>query len=218
MPQRHRRMQRRADAALLGEAGPSYAVRMRTACLLLCLCSAAGCGGSSSTPDGGRDAAAAFDAGTDAGASGDAGASQDASASEDAGASEDGAAPGQDAGADGGGSDGGSFDGGAPTCAFVDDLERGCGADANCVVGVHQTDCCGNTHAVGMNHSERDRFDAAEAACRATYPACGCPAGPTTTDSGETAFDASAIQVGCIQSGASRVCTTYVSARPADTP
>ncbi len=193
---------------------------MRTACLLVCSCIVAGCGGSTSTPDAGRDAAAAFDAGTDAGASGDAGSSEDAGASQDASSGDDAAVPGEDAGAGDGGaaSDGGSLDGGAPTCAFVDDLERGCGADANCVVGVHQTDCCGNTHAIGMNHSERDRFDAAEAACRATYPACGCPAGPTTTDSGETALDGSAIQVGCIQSGPSRVCMSYVSARPTDTP
>lgn len=139
---------------------------------------------------------------------GDAGRAPDASAT-DAGSSED-AGSTRDAGSTG--------DAGAATCAFADDLERGCGDDANCVVGVHQTDCCGNTSALGMNHSERDRFDAAESACRATYPLCGCPSGPTTTDSGETAFDVATIQVGCIASGPTRVCMTYVSARPPDTP
>ena len=121
--------------------------------------------------------------------------------------------------ADGGGTaidGGGAADGGGPAvlCAFVDDLERGCGADENCVVGVHQSDCCGNTVAIGMNHAERDRFDAAEAPCRASYPGCGCPSGPTTTDSGETTLDPSAIQVACVPDGASMTCMTYVTERP----
>lgn len=138
-----------------------------------------------------RDAGGAADAaGTDGGAGTDAGPGLDASSGGDAGAS----------------------------CGFVSDLERGCTTDDNCVVGLHQTDCCGTQEAIGMNHSERDRFDTAEAACRSTYPACGCAPAPTTTDSGETALDTSEIQVGCIPAGPAMECQTYVTERPAGTP
>ena len=94
----------------------------------------------------------------------------------------------------------------------------GCTGDENCVIGVHQTDCCGSSYAYGFNHSERDRFDTLEPPCRATYPGCGCPAGPTQTDSGETATDASTIQVACVAQGPERVCVTYVTMRPPDLP
>lgn len=118
--------------------------------------------------------------------------------------------------------DGGALDAGPPAvdagaaCDFADSLERGCGDDTNCVVGVHQTDCCGNTVAIGMNHSERDRFDALEPICRASYPGCGCPNGPTTTDTGETAFDPATIQAACVIVGTGRMCRTYVTTRPPD--
>jgi hypothetical protein len=106
--------------------------------------------------------------------------------------------------------------GGFPGCSFVDSLDRSCTVDADCEIGVHQTDCCGNTYAIGLAPSERDRFDAWEPMCRATYPACGCPSGPTQTDSGESAFDASSIQVACVIVGPTQRCRTYVTIRPPD--
>jgi hypothetical protein len=103
-------------------------------------------------------------------------------------------------------------------CAFAATLDRECGSDGDCVIGIHQTDCCGDTAAIGMNRTERTKFDTAEPACSASYPRCGCPQGPTRTDSGETAFDTSTIHVGCIASGATKQCRTYVTMRPPDTP
>jgi hypothetical protein len=85
-------------------------------------------------------------------------------------------------------------------------FERGCSGDANCVIGFHQVDCCGNRIATGINHSERDRFDAAERICEMQYPGCGCPQGPTTTDTAQMTSDESMIAVAC-RSG---VCTTFV--------
>jgi hypothetical protein len=139
----------------------------------------------------------------------------------DSGPVRDSGGPGVDGGpgADGGpGVDGGPSVDGGPACDFVSDLERGCTTDTTCVVGVHQTDCCGNTTAIGINHSERDRFDASEAVCRETYPLCECPSGPTTTDSGETAFDTAEIRAACVARGPTMECLTYVSMRPEDAP
>jgi hypothetical protein len=131
------------------------------------------------------------------------------------------AGPGVDAGpvADSGPpADTGPVGDGGASCDFVDSLERACTTDDTCVVGLHQVDCCGSMVASGIGAAERDRFDAAEAACRATYPLCDCLPRPTETDSGETADDPSSIQVGCISGGPARTCLTYVSTRPPDTP
>jgi hypothetical protein len=105
-----------------------------------------------------------------------------------------------------------------PGCGFIDLLDRGCASDSDCALGVHQTDCCGNTTAIGFRSTERMRFDVLEPACDRTYPGCGCPSGPTNTDSGETVFDRSQIHVGCISEGPARHCRTYVVMRPPDTP
>ncbi len=195
---------------------------MRTSTVLVGLMLLMGCGGDSgsgadaSAGDGGGADAAAADAGSsgdDAGATDGGGALADASVSADASSGDGGATDASTA--DGGAVDGGAVDGGG-VCDFVGGLSRGCSADANCIVAIHQVDCCGTLTAVGLNHSERDPFDTAEAACLATYPACGCAGSPTTTDSGEIATDTSSIQVGCISRGPAGVCMTYVSTRPLD--
>jgi len=76
-------------------------------------------------------------------------------------------------------------------------FDRSCGTDADCTFGIHQTDCCGNTVAIGMSIGQELRFDGAETACRSMYPACGCPAGPTRTEDGGTAWDPDAIVALC---------------------
>jgi hypothetical protein len=86
------------------------------------------------------------------------------------------------------------------------EFDRACWDDSWCAIGFHQTDCCGNRVALGMLHPEVVRFDVAEQICRSQYPGCGCPAGPATTDTGQTATDDSLIKVAC-RAGA---CTTYV--------
>ncbi len=112
----------------------------------------------------------------------------------------------------------GDADGGPlSSCNFVNQLDRGCTSDTDCVVGIHQTDCCGNTAAIGMNRTEA-RFDALESTCQASYPGCGCASGPTRTDSGETAFDSMSIQVACVSGGPTRSCLTFVTMRPPDAP
>ena len=124
-----------------------------------------GCGDDDAPPPG------------DGGGGGDdgGGGTDDGGGDEDAGSTTDDGGGTTDDG--GGGADDG---GGGRACeGFPTDFERGCGADANCVVGLHQIDCCGTLFATGINHSERDRFDTAEATCRASYPACGCAAGAT---------------------------------------
>ena len=109
-------------------------------------------------------------------------------------------------GTDGGGvdaalSDAGGADGGAGACVLPT-LERGCAGTANCVVALHQIDCCGTFVAIGVNHSERDSFDAFEAACEATYPGCGCASRETMADDGTTGFGDPTVE--CLAG----VCTT----------
>lgn len=146
-------------------------------------------GGDAGKPDGGSDA----------------GSMEEDSGSFDAGLS------------DAGMSDAGSFDAGDMPCAFASTLDQSCANDGDCRVAIHQTDCCGNTRAIGINASEEERFAALEPACQASYPLCGCPSGPTQTDSGESSFDGT-IEVGCISRGPRNVCLTYIAMRPEDAP
>lgn len=88
---------------------------------------------------------------------------------------------------------------------FFPSFDRSCRATTECVVAVHQTDCCGNSRATGINAAQREAFDAAEAICRPMYPGCGCAARPPVTDDGEVAGFSTAIPVEC-RAG---VCTTF---------
>jgi len=106
-------------------------------------------------------------------------------------------------------------DGGSPDpCGDVVALSRTCTVDSECAVAIHQTNCCGSTAALGLVHAEVGLFDLLEPLCDATYPSCGCPAGPTTTDSGETTFDASSIHVTCVHAAGIGTCRTWVSIAP----
>jgi hypothetical protein len=73
--------------------------------------------------------------------------------------------------------------GGTP---FPTTFDRGCTLPDNCVIGFHQVDCCGSLVAVGINHSQRDVFDAAEMTWDQTCPACGCAAQPTLAEDGKS--------------------------------
>ena len=81
-----------------------------------------------------------------------------------------------------------------------------CGADGDCAVAVHQTDCCGNQRGLGIVASQRAAFEAAEAVCRPMYPRCGCPTRGILCDDERWAFTADAVGVAC---RAGR-CTTFV--------
>jgi hypothetical protein len=107
------------------------------------------------------------------------------------------AAPGGDA-ADGvqcGGANGvfPTFD---KTCSNADD----------CATGIHQTNCCGATQAIGLAKAELSRFTADEKVCVDQYPPCACPATPTVAEDGHTPVGGQSIVVDC----ESRRCMTSV--------
>lgn len=77
------------------------------------------------------------------------------------------------------------------------EFDARCEADADCALGVHQTNCCGDRAALGIRRDERARFDAAEAVCRPMYPRCGCPTRGTLADDGRWSFDDGALRVAC---------------------
>jgi hypothetical protein len=86
-------------------------------------------------------------------------------------------------------------------------FDKSCNSNADCVVALHQTDCCGNEVAWGINGNDAAAFDEAEAICRSQYPMCRCPVGPIMTDNGDSTFDINLIQVACVNGG---VCETSV--------
>lgn len=116
------------------------------------------------------------------------------------------------------GRDAAPYDAGNP-CDSIDGLDRSCtfGDDSTCAAALHQVDCCGTYVSIGIGADERARFANLERLCEGTYPACDCPPGPTTTDSGETYTDPAAIvMVGCIAIPAGTQCMTYLLDRPPD--
>lgn len=96
---------------------------------------------------------------------------------------------------------GGSREGSFPAFASA------CSVASDCVLAVHQTDCCGNTHALGIRADQQAAFTLAEQQCDRMYPGCGCPAGPTVADDGMSARPPATIAVQCT----SGMCTTYVT-------
>jgi hypothetical protein len=90
----------------------------------------------------------------------------------------------------------GSFPAFDKTCTIADD----------CVIGVHQTNCCGDTIAIGITKAEQARFEAAEALCVAQYPPCACPTTPTVAEDGRNPIAGQSIVVEC----QSRSCMTTV--------
>ena len=82
------------------------------------------------------------------------------------------------------------------TCSIADD----------CAIGIHQTNCCGATLAIGLARAELTRFAADEKVCVDQYPPCACPATPTAAEDGHTPIAGQDIVVDC----ASRRCMTQV--------
>jgi hypothetical protein len=76
-------------------------------------------------------------------------------------------------------------------------FDKTCTSASDCVIGVHQTDCCGSTQAIGMNEAEQARFTADETTCVAQYAMCGCPAYFTVAEDGQRATDGKTIVVEC---------------------
>ncbi len=109
---------------------------------------------------------------------------------------------------------GGEPDVAVSPCAYIDTIDRTCATDADCLVRLHQTDCCGSSVMIGIATSALAAYNASEPACMASYPACGCPAMLPLTDSGETVTDTSAVLAACVSRGPRNVCLTYVTVRP----
>lgn len=99
-------------------------------------------------------------------------------------------------------------------CAQIDMLDRHCATDADCASAIHAADCCGTYAAIGFAASEASAYATLEPLCDASYPACGCAARSTMTDSGETVASPSDVHVACVTRGPGAVCLTYVNMRP----
>jgi hypothetical protein len=111
------------------------------------------------------------------------------------------------------------FDAGNP-CSAALEIDRTCtlGDDSTCAAVLHHVDCCGTYISLGITESERGRFANIERICEGTYPACGCAASPTVTDSGEMFTDpAEVVLAGCIAIPGGTRCMTYIATRPMDT-
>ena len=77
-------------------------------------------------------------------------------------------------------------------------FDKTCTSAGDCVIGIHQSDCCGSRQAIGMNETEQARFSADEATCVAQYsPGCECPPAFPLAEGGQSAFDGKTIVVEC---------------------
>lgn len=85
-------------------------------------------------------------------------------------------------------------------------FDKTCTSADDCAIGIHQTNCCGATLAIGMTKAEQARFAADEKICIDQYPICGCPAIPTITEDGQSAAPGKTIIVECL----SNMCMTTV--------
>ena len=106
-----------------------------------------------------------------------------------------------------------------PSAALADDVQcfvtdtvfpsfdMSCQADTDCVVAVHQFNCCGSEHALGINASELARFTDDEAICEGEYAPCGCAGFAIEADDGQRTYEVADIGVACSSDGA---CTTFV--------
>ena len=93
-------------------------------------------------------------------------------------------------------------------CQQVEALDRSCATDADCVAVVHTTSCCGAAVWLGLRSTEAQAFATLERTCDASYPACGCAAGPPTTDDGSIVMRGGAASASC-QAG---TCKTFATA------
>jgi len=76
-------------------------------------------------------------------------------------------------------------------------VDRTCSFSDDCILVLHQLDCCGSQQAVGIRASGMTAFARAEADCVMRFPGCGCPAGPTRADDGMMTTDMMRLRVRC---------------------
>lgn len=84
---------------------------------------------------------------------------------------------------------------------------KACAVDDDCVVGMHQINCCGSHLALGLAKNDQAAFLAAESLCEAQYPGCGCAAMAPLAEDGYSALaGGSDIAAHCV-AGA---CASYI--------
>jgi len=71
--------------------------------------------------------------------------------------------------------------------AFVAQFDKSCVDESDCDIVYFSNDCCGTTLAAGVNVAEVDRFNDIWEDCMLELPMCGCPAGPTLAEDGNSA-------------------------------
>jgi hypothetical protein len=76
-------------------------------------------------------------------------------------------------------------------------LDKACTFASDCFIAYHMGDCCGSEIAIGLNVSTMSAFAAAEQACEAAFPPCGCRGLPTRAEDGRSTDGT--IIVGCDQ-------------------
>ena len=107
-----------------------------------------------------------------------------------------------------GGPTGTGGSGGAVACQMALAVARSCAIAGDCVVVSHTSSCCGSSQVIGIRGSAQSTFQRLEAQCDASYPACGCAAGPPTTDDGSQIMFGGTAGLDCVQGK----CTTFVPA------
>jgi hypothetical protein len=86
------------------------------------------------------------------------------------------------------------------------EFDKRCDTVSQCSLVFHTIDCCGTEVVWGINDNDVAHFDEAEAICDAQYPACGCPAGPTEAEDGDTGLVPEDFQIECTDG----TCKSYV--------
>jgi hypothetical protein len=88
---------------------------------------------------------------------------------------------------------------------------RGATNLSNCVIQIHQLDCCGARAAYGVNHGARTTLCPAETTCVATYATPPpCTDATIKTDTGETTMNEADVKLRCVPGGATCTCETFV--------
>jgi hypothetical protein len=106
----------------------------------------------------------------------------------------------------GGSTGSGGAGGTTSSCQAVLALDRSCAIASDCFAGTHTSNCCGQKQLIGFSNSAKIQFQALEAQCDATYPACECAEGQPTADDGSRLRSNDAAGVTCLRGK----CTTFV--------
>jgi hypothetical protein len=77
-------------------------------------------------------------------------------------------------------------------------FSKACGSALDCVAVEHIADCCGAKVVWGLAKSEQLGYAAAESQCKASWPQCNCPVGPSKLEDGNTFLEPFEVTVSCV--------------------